>query len=205
MPDYEHDVFISYKRDPWKVFDEWLNGHFLPLFMIQVGNAIAAHCGRAMTSVFFDQAVLSDSIRKLEGIEPGEEWRNALQDAIRRSRCVVALWSPEYFLSEWCQKEWRSFYARQAELVIPVAVHDGHKFPADAVRLQFKNLSPYVIVGDGFKKTEQFVSFQNEIQELAEKVGMVVAAAPAFQEWPIVPLALTQMPAKEEPIPQGRL
>ena len=75
MPDYSYDIFLSYKRDPWKVFDGWLTDHFIPIFMYQVGQAIAKHCQRPMAGVFFDQAKLSDEIRKLEGIEPGRAVR----------------------------------------------------------------------------------------------------------------------------------
>jgi hypothetical protein len=206
MPDYSYDIFLSYKRDPWGIFDEWLTKHFIPHFMFKVGQAIAMHCGRPMTDVFFDQAKLSDKTRKLEGIEPGQEWQNALTEAIRQSRCIVALWSPEYFLSAWCLKEWNAFYHRKAELVIPVAVSDGDNFPVSAAKVQLaKKLSPYVIIGDGFKKSEKYVSFQEEITELAEWVGHVVKAAPPFADWPIVSQEDSQPPMKEEPIPLARL
>lgn len=106
--EYIHDVFISYKRDKWGIFDGWLIDHFIPLFMFHAGNAIAEHSKRKMRSVFFDQATLPDNVRRLEGIEPGQEWQLELESAIRTSRCVLALWSPEYFLSTWCQREWQS-------------------------------------------------------------------------------------------------
>lgn len=109
MSDYTFDIFISYKRDKWGVFDEWLNIHFIPLFMSHVSQAITAHSNRLPLPVFFDQAKITDDLRRLDGIEPGEEWRKALENAIKVSRCVVALWSPEYFFPNGARKSGNLF------------------------------------------------------------------------------------------------
>jgi FxsC-like protein len=45
-----------------------------------------------------------------EEINAGEEWPVKLQQAITSSRILVALYSPNYFQSEYCGREWQIFY-----------------------------------------------------------------------------------------------
>jgi FxsC-like protein len=53
--------------------------------------------------VFFDQKTM----------EPGVEWDPALLEALQSSRVLVALYSPWYFASDYCGKEWGLFRMRQ--------------------------------------------------------------------------------------------
>jgi TIR domain-containing protein len=189
---YSHDVFISYRRDRFR--DEWLIDHFIPIFKSFVKEAITAEADRDPDTIFFDQTELDDSIRAfdpldLKGIEPGQNWKNALEQAIKTSRCVVTLWSPQYFRSKWCNIEWRSFRERgillNLDLVVPVTVFDGEKFPADAQAPQLASLNDYVIPGEGFKSTTEYPEFIKRVRKLAIRVGKVVASAPPFAAWPI--------------------
>jgi hypothetical protein len=191
MPDdYQHDVFISYKRDP--IQDAWLRDHFVRLFSSAVREEITAACGRLPAGIFFDQAVISDENRKfdLNGIDPGQQWRDALADALKSSRCLVALWSPLYFFSEWCKTEWTTFRKRsdqlRRDLVIGISVYDGENFPADAKAGQRMNFSDYNIIGAGYEKTELYVKFQQEVKLLAKYVAAAVSKAPPFTEWSVV-------------------
>ena len=125
MPDdYQHNVFISYKRDP--IQDAWLRDHFVRLFSAAVREEIAGACGRLPAGIFFDQAVISDENRQfdLNGIDPGQQWRDALADALKSSRCLVALWSPLYFFSEWCKTEWTTFRKRSDQLRRDLVIGD---------------------------------------------------------------------------------
>jgi hypothetical protein len=191
MPvDYEHDVFISYKRSP--IQNEWLRQHFMLLFLESVREEIVAQCKRAPRSVFFDESQLSADTRAydLQGIEPGQVWRDELRAALKTSRCLVALWTPSYFLSPWCNAEWQTFRKRGQEqgrpLVVGVAVHDGKSFPDDAQAIQYMDLSPYKIVGAGFTLTTLYVEFQTKVKDLAHYVAKAVSVAPAFMDWPVV-------------------
>ncbi len=183
MP-YVHDVFISYKRDP--IQDEWLATHFIPLFLHSVRQAVAAECRRAPGGIFFDQTELSSEARRFDqgGIEPGQVWRDALANAIQVSRCMVALWSPLYFYSEWCLIEWHSFRERSVAtgrpVVVPISVHDGEAFPLDAQAIQGPDFSDYVIIGAGFKETKLYPEFQRAIRTFATAVARCVRQAPEF-------------------------
>jgi hypothetical protein len=123
------------------------------------------------------------------GLEPGDEWRTALREAIKTSRCVVCLWSPEYFFSRWCTTEWRSFRERGVatgrKLVVPLSVHDGDSFPVDARALKAIDISPFVIPGEGFKKTEDYPQFQKRLKSFAVTVAQCVMNAPEFADFEI--------------------
>jgi TIR domain len=203
--DYVHDVFVSYRRDPYQ--DAWLLGEFMPAFSSMVRNEIAATCQRAPNSIFFDRADLSpDTLRyDQRGIDPGQEWQDALRQAIKTSRCVVTLWQPMYFYSDWCQIEWRSFHERAKvtakRLVLPISLHDGDSFPVDARGLQTERFGEYVLNGAAFRETAKYVEFQERLKVFAQNVALAVKEAPEFSDWPI---AQSQAAPLVE-IPQGRL
>lgn len=191
MP-YKYDIFLSYRRSP--VRDQWIIEHFIPLFWERAREEIAGETGRAPSGLFFDQTELSDETRKgtlqQHGIEPGENWQNELREAIKASRCMVALWSPLYFHSEWCQIEWKSFAGRRINpvhptLLVPISVFDGDRFPSAARAAQYFNLSDFVLVGEGFKKTELYITFQQELRNLARRVARVISSAPEWEDWPL--------------------
>lgn len=203
---YTNDVFISYKRDPFR--DEWLVEHFMPMFSSFVREEIAKECGRRPERIFFDQAEVSAASRTFDqyGIEPGQEWKNALGQALKTSRCLVALWSPLYFFSEWCLIEWESFRQRVSTgdpLVIPMSVHDGEAFPSLAKNLQAPDFSEFVIVGPAFREMRAYPTFQQKVRAFAGTVARRVAHAPPFADFPLAPAATP--PASAPQIPQQRL
>ena len=93
---YEFDVFFSYKRHYLSA--DWTR-RVAALFNYYLSHELNVPEAR----VFVDQ----------ESIELGDEWPETLQRALRRSKCLVCVWSPLYFQSDWCYSEWRSFQARE--------------------------------------------------------------------------------------------
>lgn len=83
-----------------------------------------ADFGAQMREFFSD---LSEEVRKLRGldkydniaffdqenIETGDNWDAALLNALQQSKVLVPLYSPAYFKSEYCGKEWQSFHLRR--------------------------------------------------------------------------------------------
>jgi TIR domain len=58
-------------------------------------------------------------------IETGTDWNEELSDAVARSRLAVALFSPSYFTSVWCGREFQVFLDRRRAVVgtpPPVAI-----------------------------------------------------------------------------------
>ena len=45
-------------------------------------------------------------------IEPSERWRPRIWNSARKATCMIALYSPRYFGSDWCGREWAVFVER---------------------------------------------------------------------------------------------
>jgi FxsC-like protein len=100
---------------------------------------------------------LSDDVcfRDQEQLRTGDRWSHALADALRRSRVFVPLYSPHYFSSTYCCKEWHAFTLRLQHytatrslavappLIVPVlwrSPEQGPKWlPGPAEPIQFRH------------------------------------------------------------------
>jgi TIR domain len=192
--DYSIDVFISYRRQKWQ--DKWLATHFLQRFEFCLNEEIFARLRRPAV-IFFDQSRIRRELRTgalqaLDGIEPGSLWRTELEQAIKSSRCMVGLWSPTYFGSDWCTREWTSFADRPGGPLVSASVYDGKFFPPAAREFQLLDLSEYVSLG--IDKTDRFSEFEQQVKLLAEAVAEKAANAPEFCDWPIATSGVPQTP-----------
>src|SRR3954468_3728848 len=88
-----YEFFLSYARAN--------NDPYLKLFIEAVSEVIRERRGLPAGAqvAFFDQ----------QELELGEDWDQTIVDALQTSRVFVALWSPAYFKSEYCGKEWALF------------------------------------------------------------------------------------------------
>jgi FxsC-like protein len=83
-------------------------------------------------------------------IQVGQDWNAALGDAVGRCRTMVALYSPDYFRSDFCGREWKAFEDRQrghrevarvdAKALIPVLWEPVHSVPSGAAHIQYENI-----------------------------------------------------------------
>ena len=119
------------------------------------------------------------------------------------------MWAPSYFKSEWCVKECYTMLFREAKLgyrtlknpgglVIPVNVSDGKSFPDFGDKaIHYFDCRKYIVDGDGFKKTEKYVEFQEKIEEWVKEVAVVIENVPPWnEEWLKLPdLKMPEMPA----------
>ena len=94
-----------------------------------------------------------EALFKADGSIPlGEEWRFDLNGALQSCRAFIAVYSPYFFGSEWCGKEWAAFKCRldeaagrngsTAPLILPVLwsePRDESRLPACAQALQFRH------------------------------------------------------------------
>ena len=97
-------------------------------------------------------------------VPTGGRWPNRLNDALSTCRVFLALYSPRYFYSEYCGKEWWIFservreyqlqQSREAELIIPVLWEPApHDIPAVARPLQYKEqLFPEIYSQKGLRR-----------------------------------------------------
>lgn len=190
--DYEYDVFFSYKRHNLTL--EWTRQ-----VAQQFKHWLSEELGGRPAKIFVDE----------DCIELGDEWPEALKLAVRRSRCMVCIWSPSYFQSSWCVSEWRSFLEREKlakvrphGLIAPLKFHDGEFFPEEARRVEWVDVSPYAVTVPAFWASAKAIELEGEIKKFARKVAAIIGNAPAFRaDWPIVEQPGTPTPQ----IPLARL
>jgi hypothetical protein len=175
---YEYDVFLSYLHE--KPSGTWVVQHFLPYFQHQLGNALARRA-----ALFIDRT----------GIHLGQKWPARLKQALGHSRCLVGIWSPLYFQSEWCLCECAVMRHRETKLgfgtaenteglIVGVRVNDGIHFPEYARESQSADMEKYFFDEHGFSQSPLYVDFQKQIAELAREVARVVNNAPPWaDEW----------------------
>jgi hypothetical protein len=183
MSDYDFDVFLSYKRNelimPWIIEVEKRLTYWL-----------TQDLGGYEAKIFFDK----------KSIEPGSIWPKRLQDGLKKSRCMVGIWSPEYFRSKWCVSEWRTFQEREkilgfdsGGLIIPLRFHDGEWFPDDAQQYQSFDISKHTSTSPSFWETARADELDQKIREFSAKLAIKIRNAPAFcPDWPVL---------ESEPVP----
>jgi hypothetical protein len=176
---YQHDIFISYKRDPETLF--WIREHFLPLLKLNVSQWLER-----------DPNIYIHEITDM--IQVGTAWPVELGEEIAGSRVLIALWTGNYMASRWCSKELCLMLAREREarcrtllnkygLVIPVIVHDGEHIANVLGNVQKLNIIPCFntrMRKDSPKAEELF----DKLRDHAEGIANAIRNAPPWQaEW----------------------
>lgn len=181
---YRYDVFVSYKREPT---DRHLVTPWLKAVLARTEFWLKQELGGREISVFFDE----------DSIDVGTKWPDEIRDALLASRCLLAIWSPEYFHSAWCMAEWRSFVAREnmvaadsgasCVLIFPVKFHDGRWYPQEARETQQFDLSDYAATTSAFWQSQRADDLDRLIRKrLAPALARSVADAPDHKDgWPV--------------------
>src|SRR5262249_25303408 len=143
------DAFFSYKRD--RESDSWhetVKGKLM--FWLK------QELQRPDVQIFFDS----------EDIRAGMRWRDRIAESLKRSRCLVCLWSPLYFRSKWCVSEWMTFMRREdmtkRDLVMPASYFDGESFPPAASARQVLDFSQFASTMPRFWDTDLAVTFEQQ-------------------------------------------
>lgn len=177
MPaDYRYDVFFSYKRQdptlPW-----------MREVVAKLRFWLTEDLNRA-AEVFVDES----------SIPIGKRWPDELKQAVKDSRCIVCVWSPSYFQSDWCVSEWQSFVAREKlrdveprRLIAPLKFHDGEHFPQEAKETEWEDVAKYAITVPAFWGSPRAIEYEEKLKSFANSVADMVRGAPHFRaDWPIV-------------------
>lgn len=191
MP-YRYDIFLSYPRAGHA--GEWVHEHFFPLLR----DCLAGQLPRA-PSIFVDTK-----------LEPGVQWPDELRRALLDSRLLVAVWTPPFFLSEWCMAEWTSMLAREDRLraqgnlphrglVYPVVYSDGQHFDQRAKLTQYQtSLSSFTSPFPSFRQTSGYTDFHAAMVTIAQEIEAQLAQVPPWEgDWPI------ELPKPGPPDPMG--
>ncbi|MCB1760058.1 MAG: toll/interleukin-1 receptor domain-containing protein [Gammaproteobacteria bacterium] len=107
--DGDWDIFVSYSRRDTALVDSFV----------------------AMVRAQYPEARI---FRDSESIRAGMDWITRLAEAIDASRSVVALFSPDYFDSTWCKREFNAAIIRadqgDDELLYPLYLRDDKQAPS---------------------------------------------------------------------------
>ncbi len=77
-------------------------------------------------------------------------------------------------------------------LIYPVKFFDGEHFPADARRMQLRDLSSWNYPVPAFCHTLAFVEFIAEVQKVSRELAEMISHAPPWQrDWPVLQLNQT--------------
>jgi TIR domain len=101
---YVHDIFISYRH--MGPAHTWVTEYFFPLLKKWLPDYIPSNYNfDEEKSIFIDQQ-----------IETGSSWPIRLNEALHTSRCLLPIWSPQYFRSDWCKAELHTMLEREKML-----------------------------------------------------------------------------------------
>jgi FxsC-like protein len=137
------EFFISYSRRDYEAYDEHLT-KFLKDLATQI--KVLRPTNRDEELAFFDQDKLAR----------GAEWKAVLLDALQNVRTLVCLYSPNYFTSEYCGKEWQAMHLRRQQY-----------FDAQHAAGQPLTELPRLI------KPVQWVPHSSDLSKMSEPVGEV--------------------------------
>jgi hypothetical protein len=177
---YKYDVFVSYLREPEIV--AWCD-----LTIPHVKHWLREELGGREVTFFEGE---------LSGRD-GKGLSEAARDALVNSACLLPFWSPTYFYSAACYREWRSFVLRQ-ELILerdkrehglikPIKIWDGEHFPPEARQMEQFDASKYTPPVYGFEKTKLGGKFLRRlVREYVPSLASAVRDAPSFEQgWPV--------------------
>ena len=196
-----YDIFISYRRRG-HVFT-WVTEYFYPLLV----NWFLDHTPPDYNiSVFID----------LNEIKTGESWSINLKEALRQSRYLLPIWSPDYFRSNWCKAELHTMLKREeilglrqghtaSGLIYPVVFKGAKHIPSEYTNiLQYKDLSNWGNPWPAFKYSPEFSLFSSEVEQICDDLWSYIQKAPLWRDdWPIITpdeLARTLPPVPNTPL-----
>jgi hypothetical protein len=172
---YEYDVFVSYTHEP--PVGPWVR----EFFVAELKQWLSAGELTFEPRIFWDKTSLG----------AGDLLLPNLRRCILYSKCIVPVWSNDYFRSSWCVAEWESFRRRgeavglqTSGLVIPVRFV-GKNFPPKANEVLSENFYEFSsLVG---KDSQKFELFRQRVQAFSERVAKVVLSAPPHRvDWPVI-------------------
>jgi TIR domain len=198
--DYKNDVFVSYthlgavyKWVPYlyDLLEDWLPYHLSYKPMIYIDRQL----------------------------ETGIHWPSELQQELKVSRCLLAIWSQVYFNSPWCIAELESFRAREhllgigkgqktLGLIYPVLFTKPLEKPPEYLpsklrKVQYIDLSDWTITSPGFASTALHVDFEQQVKKLCPVLAKMIKSAPKWQaDWPI---RTPRRPSPKTPFTKPRL
>lgn len=128
-----------------------------------------------------------------KGIEDGDNWKTRIREAAAYSKCLIPLFQPTYFQSEWCVRELSLFRYRhqslalgnQQKLIFPITISDGENFPNVLSDIQqFEAQKCYRPI-ESLRGTSRYLDFLDYlIEQWVPTVARHLQQVPAWKpEW----------------------
>ena len=180
MSGYEFDLFLSYRRGG--TVPDWVHNHLYPMLL----DCLTDELSRT-PSIFLDSTM-----------ETSVHWPSGLERALRRSRLLLPVWSPQYFTSPWCLAEWQTMLAREAAsslateeqpqgLIYPLVFAAWRGLPDEAKKRRCRNMKLWNIPYPQYRNTEDYINLHREIRYVAEELATQIDRVPQWQpDWPVV-------------------
>jgi hypothetical protein len=194
MADYEHDIFLSYSTAGTVV--SWLDNHFLSVFEEECID----EWGNSHFRVFH----WSEQ-------ETGTRWPLQIQAAHAKSKLMLSVLTPSYFLqSYWCNAEWDTMLRRETHcnlnrnqsLIVPLLYSDGNSLPESAKSIVFDDFRKYAAPDVGFRLTSDFTEFRRKVRSLLTKLDARMNIVPPFQDWPTIDLNDVKLGQRTQKLPR---
>ncbi len=178
MSGYEFDVFISYRRSGNP--HNWMRHNFLQRFR----DCLDDHLTDEPT-VFID-----------EEMDRGTNWPLRLQNALNRTKIMVAVFSPQYFRSRWCLAEWHTMAERERllglnseeqpqGLIYPVVFSDSENFPEYVRDRAWRDLKQWNSPDLVFQQTPKWTEFHEQVESIAMDLAKLLPRVPDWRpDWP---------------------
>jgi hypothetical protein len=160
---YRYDVFVSYT---WRVrrAQQWVRDVLHP----PLTEFLELEAKISPDRVFLDE----------RAVRPGMDVETKVHDALRDSRMLLAVLSPQYFDSGWCLTEFHTMLDRQrrtgTRVIYPLAVWDGDKYAAEAQRLAPRNFNQWGTLERNMRRKR----FSDTVRELAKELEPLVRGCP---------------------------
>ena len=103
--DYRFDIFFSYKRN--ETSNPWHTG-----LKDSLAHWVSEELDGQRVRIFFD----------IEDISVGSRWKTKIINALCSSKCLVGVWSPDYFRSRYCVAEWLTFDMRKQKSLSEISL-----------------------------------------------------------------------------------
>ncbi|WP_090057081.1 TIR domain-containing protein [Lentzea fradiae] len=180
MSGYKYDFFISYCRHG--SVQRWLLNHFLD----------------KLRECLADQYAPTPTVYVDRSMERGVHWPSNLQDALRHSKIMIQLLTPQYYESRWCMAEQRSMRAREEMLglasvevsqglIYPILYSDSDNFPPEEKERSWVNFKDVAHPDPVYQQSKKYLRFHTRVNQLAEDLVRLAKQAPPWQpDWPDV-------------------
>lgn len=172
MSDYEHDIFVSYRR----MDEEWI--HWTQKnFLRPLRSLLRPALGEVR--IFVD-----------DRIETGASWPASIARAHARSRLMIPILSRDYFNSDWCRLELALMHHREqllgyrtpaqdAVLILPIVIDDGDSFPPEVQAMQGEAIHQFAkpcMAINGLRQEE----FTAHLKQWSPRIERALESAPPF-------------------------